>query len=232
MKLEAKAAEIFFSYQGEGLYIGKPQIFFRFAGCNLKCSYCDTDFKAKRILSVDEALNGIEKLRIKHFKKSAEGPSISFTGGEPLLHADFLAALLPILKKKKYEIYLETNGSLCREYFKIKRYIDIVAMDIKLPTAVNKALWPDHLMFLKECSKKAFVKIVLTNKTRFDEIKRSVSLMEKVSNTIPLVFQPVTCLGKVKALEPSKLYEYLSLARSKIKYVHLVPQMHKVWGIR
>ena len=86
--MKAPIIEVFSSIQGEGLYIGKRQIFVRFAGCNLNCKYCDTSnskmvFSGKE-MSVTELHDKINNLITPDFH------SISFTGGAPLLQADFI----------------------------------------------------------------------------------------------------------------------------------------------
>ena len=95
--MEAKIKEIFPSIQGEGLVIGCKQLFIRFCGCNLKCKYCDTDFKSEGGISYlpENLVN-----RIVSNYDLATFHSISLTGGEPLLHAEFLKEFLILLKKK------------------------------------------------------------------------------------------------------------------------------------
>src|SRR3989338_4667728 len=161
--MKAHINEIFSSIQGEGIYVGRRQIFLRFAGCNIRCGYCDTDFSAKDIVSVGELLKRIKYLD----RKFGPHRSISFTGGEPLLHTEFLKKLLPRLKKTGFKIYLETNGTLPDALKGIIRFVDIVAMDIKLPSAAKeKPFWQAHKKFLNIAKRKeAFVKIVVTKST-------------------------------------------------------------------
>ncbi|MGM0472232.1 MAG: 7-carboxy-7-deazaguanine synthase QueE [Bacillota bacterium] len=92
--------EIFQSYQGEGYNTGKRVIFVRFAGCNLNCSWCDTDFNCQTTLSRSEL---IAKL------KNYQAQSIILTGGEPTEQQ--LAALIPKLKAEGYWVGVETNGT-------------------------------------------------------------------------------------------------------------------------
>ena len=84
--------EIFSSIQGEGILIGRRQIFVRFSGCNLDCNYCDTSKSRNPILgdliTKEELINKINNLITPDFH------SISLTGGEPLLHSDFIKEFL------------------------------------------------------------------------------------------------------------------------------------------
>ncbi|MDD5613833.1 MAG: 7-carboxy-7-deazaguanine synthase QueE, partial [Candidatus Omnitrophica bacterium] len=78
-ELKAKISEIFYSVQGEGIYVGYPQIFIRFWGCNLKnCRYCDTQSKYFKEYGIQDL-----KIEIELIKKDCH--SLSITGGEPLL---------------------------------------------------------------------------------------------------------------------------------------------------
>lgn len=105
--------EIFFSYQGEGLRVGRPTVFVRFGGCNLRCSWCDTKYAwagGKR-MSVKGVVKGIlDNLLV-------EGCDVCFTGGEPLLQQDFLNDVLlfmsesGLLKRIGY-VQIQTNGSV------------------------------------------------------------------------------------------------------------------------
>lgn len=98
--MKAYIVEIFSSFQGEGLWIGRRQIFVRFAGCNLDCNYCDTSATKSKdsgiLMSVDEVFEKIEEL------ETSDLHSISFTGGEPLLYADFINELSNKLSNRSH----------------------------------------------------------------------------------------------------------------------------------
>ncbi len=97
-----KINDIFYSLQGEGRWAGKAAIFIRFAGCNLKCPFCDTDFKQFKEMSEIEILEKIQSL--SDFCKF-----VVFTGGEPTLQLD--ESLTTLLQKWGYYIAIETNGT-------------------------------------------------------------------------------------------------------------------------
>lgn len=231
---KAPVSEIFFSYQGEGIYAGLPQIFVRFVGCNLQCNYCDTAYAKKiniktKYYTQEEVYKTILEIYKKN-KKSFFGqmPSVSFTGGEPLIYADFLLDLLKQLKKDKFNIYLETNGSLPEQLNKIHKYCDIVSMDIKLKSACKKDLLKSHKQFLKIVKDKVFVKIVVSKDTKRHEFINAIDLISNISKNIKLVVQPDTN-GKNFVID---IFEFYNAATKKIKDVRILPQMHKIWKVR
>ncbi len=95
-------AEIFYSIQGEGYHAGTAAIFIRFAGCNLACTFCDTDFSLKAKLSTEEILHRIEDFPSRF---------IVLTGGEPTIQPKAARQLVDALHAKNYYVTLETNGS-------------------------------------------------------------------------------------------------------------------------
>jgi organic radical activating enzyme len=98
-------AEVFHSIQGEGANIGMPSIFIRFAGCNLNCSFCDTDHTKKYEWTVKDILERIIPYKCKN---------IILTGGEPTLQVDFY--LLAELYNNGFDSYIETNGEKLISY--------------------------------------------------------------------------------------------------------------------
>lgn len=94
--------EIFYSLQGEGFHSGTPAVFVRFSGCNLRCSFCDTQHQEGKMLSLQEIVNESNKYPI--------APLLVLTGGEPSLFIDeaFVAELKQKTGKK---IAIETNGT-------------------------------------------------------------------------------------------------------------------------
>ncbi|MDR2395025.1 MAG: 7-carboxy-7-deazaguanine synthase QueE [Endomicrobium sp.] len=236
--LQAPFYEIFFSFQGEALYTGLPQIFVRFAGCNIKCSYCDTNYsiivsKKAKYLTTKEVIEKIEILYKKHKKNfTSTKPSIAFTGGEPLLYTDFLKELLPKLKMKGFNAYIETNGTLYRSLKQVIRFCDIVAMDFKLPSECKKSFWEEHKKFLKIIiSNKiddAFIKCVITKNTTLKEIKQTVKIVKPLTNDISLILQP--SLDKNKPMIQN-LHLFYTFAKKFIPNVHIMVQMHKIYKI-
>lgn len=95
-----KINKIFYSLQGEGERTGTPQIFIRFSGCNLKCSFCDTNHESYKEMTANEIL--------KECKKISKGcRNISFCGGEPTLQ---LTREIIYIFRKWYKS-IETNGT-------------------------------------------------------------------------------------------------------------------------
>lgn len=94
--------EIFTSIQGEGCNIGKPANFIRFAGCNLNCPWCDTEWNKPKLgtLSIDEILDKLDKgVRL-----------VVLTGGEPTIQHS-LPMLIKELFAEGYDVAMETNGT-------------------------------------------------------------------------------------------------------------------------
>lgn len=232
-KLTAPVVEIFCSVQGEGLYCGQKQVFLRFAGCNLSCGYCDEPAAlgpaAAGLMTPAEAAVAVIKRA-----RSGKAKNVSFTGGEPLLRWEFIKALSPALKRAGLTLHLETNGTLCRELSKVAGLVDVIAMDIKLPSSSGgKALWAEHKKFLSAAPGKTFVKTVITSKTKMAEFKKAVGLAASVWPGVPFFIQPATPRrGGVKP-PPIKFTEEAGCyAASKLSCVKVLPQQHPIWGVK
>jgi 7-carboxy-7-deazaguanine synthase len=221
----AKIEEIFDSIQGEGLYTGARQIFIRFFGCNIACCFCDTKQKDFVEYSADSLRAEVSKYSGFH--------SLSLTGGEPLLQADFLSEFLGILKLNDYKIYLETNGILPEELAKIIDRVDIISMDFKLPSSTKAGIfWKEHEDFLKLAVKKqVFVKMVVTVDTKEPDIIAARSIIKKIKADIPVILQPSNVLPEQGCLE-NMLNFKRDLTLYGIKDVRILPQMHKLAGIK
>lgn len=97
---------IFYSLQGEGRNTGRAAVFIRFAGCNLRCSFCDTEFESYREMSNEEIMAEVEALSPQ---TSYIKPLIVLTGGEPTLQVD--EAFVDFLHQYGYEVAMESNGT-------------------------------------------------------------------------------------------------------------------------
>ncbi len=95
-----KINEIFYSVQGEGRYTGTPAVFVRFAGCNLNCWFCDTEFHSYSEMSEDEIVAEVSQYPSRY---------MVITGGEPTLQ--LTASLTDKLHAIGFYIMLETNGT-------------------------------------------------------------------------------------------------------------------------
>lgn len=213
--------EIFQSVQGEGLYVGVNQLFIRFSRCNLNCLYCDTDFKTNLLeYTANQLAQIVNGFKYVH--------SVSLTGGEPLLELDFLLEFLPLINKK---IYLETNGILVDNLKQIIDKIDIVSMDIKLPSCtLGNDLFPLHEEFIKTAiQKETFVKIVFDENITTDEIIKCTSLGAKYN--LPLILQP-----KMDGENLNLKIEFINKIFYKFienySNTRLIPQVHKFLNIQ
>ena len=227
--------EVFSSIQGEGTLIGRRQIFVRFSGCNLDCNYCDTaksrDNQFGNLISTDELYNQVDKIITPDFH------SISFTGGEPLLNADFIKNFL---EEHEFKSLLETNGSLPKELQKISELIDYVSLDIKLPEHEASKNWDDlidleieSIKLLRDKEINTYCKVVVMPGTKVDMIGFIASkIADEVQNTsnLSMVIQPVSPLD-LWVNGTQKLFE-ISEEAGKYMDVLTIPQVHKLLNMR
>jgi len=236
--MQATLSEVFCSVQGEGPYVGFRQAFVRFAGCNLKCNYCDTPVGYPNICRF-EAVPGSNDFRnvenplnpekVSEMIDSYSGlHSVSLTGGEPLMNVDFISSL-----KAKVPLYLESNMTLPRMAKKVKDRISYVSGDVKL---LPHSLLEDpelHIESTIECfrtlkvtkDRDCFCKIVVTKNTPADDIEGVVGAISGYISS--LILQPVT----QKDMQPEPGY-LLKLQESFLSDIdtRIIPQTHKMWG--
>lgn len=99
--MKYKIVEIFESMQGEGRNTGKRFVFIRFAGCNLRCEWCDTDIAPRFELTAAQILDELRQYEVRR---------VILTGGEPTIQPG-IEELVALLKKEGYYIAVETNGT-------------------------------------------------------------------------------------------------------------------------
>ncbi|MDX1386447.1 MAG: 7-carboxy-7-deazaguanine synthase QueE [bacterium] len=241
---QANLIEIFESLQGEGPYAGEPMVFVRFQGCALACAFCDTpasfethpQFRVERSPRTAEFIqfpNPVSPKALSELVAGFKAKTLSVTGGEPLHQASFLKAWLPLTEKEN-RVLLETNGVLVEELKQIIDGVDIISMDIKLPSATGtRAYWEEHAAFLEVArQKEVYVKVVLVDSTSPEDLESAIQLVQRYVPEAPFILQPVTPHGPIQeTIRKDYLQELFELSQRHLSDVRIVPQLHVQWGI-
>jgi 7-carboxy-7-deazaguanine synthase len=203
-----KVNEIYHSIQGESTNAGLQSVFIRLTGCNLRCTYCDTEYAFFEGIerSVDEIIEEVKKYNCK---------LVEVTGGEPLMQ-DESFELMKKLCDKDFDVMLETAGNILIK--EVDERVKII-MDLKCPSSgmMDKNLYEnvDHL------KKDDEVKFVIGNRKDYDWMKEIISkydLQNKCALLASVVF------GK---LEPLTLVNWILKDKLEVRFQL---QMHKfIW---
>ena len=243
--------EIFSSIQGEGIWIGERHIFVRFAGCDISCRFCDTPSATPinpdnqrlqfcRIQSISDlhlheqvpnpvSASDLTALCKRFIIPGPSHPTLSLTGGEPLLHCSFLAQWLPTVRTT-FKMYLETNGIHADAMLDLRDMIDVVSMDFKLPSATGlRPFWDEHAQFLSAArGKPLFVKSVVTNDTLKTDIVTAARILAGFDRSITFVLQPA---GGKYVPSAAMLIEFQRVALESLEDVRVIPQAHKIMDL-
>lgn len=247
--LSGRIAELFVSFQGEGLLVGRRQLFVRLAGCSVGCGFCDTP----------EALGRPDRFFVRHADGAretfanpigpdeviacaealgrAEGPihSVAVTGGEPLEQAAFLGRLLPSLRERiGRPVMLETAGLQATALSRLIEHVDYVSMDLKLPSvAGTPPAFDRHARFLAEALEvEVWVKIVVDDGVAEEDLRAAGRTLSEVEADVPVFLQPRTAPDGRLAATPETLFRaHATLAGFGLTDVRVLPQVHRMLAV-
>jgi len=204
-----KINEIYHSIQGESTSVGKPCVFVRLTYCNLRCTYCDTEyaFYDGKDFSVQQVIDEVEKYNCK---------LVEVTGGEPLVQIDECLKLMKRLCDIGYEVLIETSGSLS---IKDNDPRVKIIMDLKCPSSgMEKKNLYENLQYLKSTDE---LKFVIGNR---EDYEWTVNTLKKnnLKGKCEILFSVV--FGK---LEPIELVNWILEDKLDVRFQL---QMHKfIW---
>lgn len=198
--------EIYKSLQGESTYAGLPCVFVRLTGCNLRCSWCDTEysFYGGKKMTPEQVFEEVEAL-------SPQGGLVEITGGEPMLQERELVPLMQRLVDSGYKVLLETSGE--RELDRVPSAV-VKIVDVKCPGSdEGDSFRPENLETLTLQDE---VKFVISDRADYEfarDFTRRHNLSEHVN---AVVFSPAfrkDAAGARNAsnclLDPQQLAEWI-----------------------
>lgn len=237
--------ELFTSIQGEGLWSGRLHHFIRMAGCGIGCLYCDTvpaRERGGRFLVEEETGGenpvspaGAVDLVASLDTRRPEASALAVTGGEPLEQVGFLASFLPLVRSRILDgrpVLLETAGLHAEAMARIAPQVDLVSMDIKLPSLSGvEDAWPRHERFLETLEGTRFyVKVVVNEEVRPAEVETAAKAVARVDRSAPFFLQPETREGKIRG--GRYLLDLHRAARERLDEVSVQPQAHRLLDLR
>jgi organic radical activating enzyme len=224
--------EIFSSFQGEGPYAGLRQVFVRLSGCHLRCVYCDTPDSWER--SSSWTLRGATRSNPVSVEETLEvirsfgpHPSVSITGGEPVLQAEFVRDLALGIRSLGMKTYLDTSGTLADRLSVCAAAIDVFAFDVKLPSCPGVRVDAEDV---RRClalarGRDAFVKIVVQMETRPEDLEWAAGLIPADMTLILQLATPVNA-----QTSPPDGATMVRLRRACGRDVSVMPQLHVLAG--
>jgi 7-carboxy-7-deazaguanine synthase len=202
--------EIYHSIQGESTWAGRPCVFVRLTFCDLRCTYCDTEyaFYEGKKQTLDEIVQQVAALRC---------PLVEVTGGEPLLQKNVLP-LMTMLCDAGHTVLLETSGA--HDISSVDQRVHRI-MDLKTPGSgeVDKNLWSniDHLTSRDE------VKFVIGSREDYDWSRDKVARFDLRSRCHAVLFSPI--FGRI---DPRQIVEWILADNLDVRFQL---QMHKfIWS--
>jgi 7-carboxy-7-deazaguanine synthase len=232
-------SEIFTSIEGEGILIGTKTLFIRMAGCHLGCIWCDTGYALPLNSGKEYTLGHVKDMISKELRPNTY--KANFTGGEPLLQHYAVADLARFIKDKGLKTYLESSCFDSHRFEKVLPFIDICKIEFKMrdSKAVDSERH-DRLLINErecldlsiECSKTTYIKIIVTASSSIGEFR---NLLQDVFTHIEtrdlagFIIQPSSAMD-----EPSleKLLMFYDAAYPIYHNVRIIPQLHKLMGVR
>lgn len=173
-------SEIYKSLQGESTYAGLPCVFVRLTGCNLRCSWCDSEFSfhGGKKMTMQEVLTEVARL-------SPNGGLVEITGGEPMLQEREVVPLMEQLLDADYQVLLETSGE--RPLSRVPKEV-VKIVDVKCPhSGEHDTFALENLDALRSDDE---LKFVLTDRTDYEFARDFVQRHLLAGHVNAILFSP------------------------------------------
>lgn len=241
-------SELFVSFQGEGLHVGRRQLFIRLGGCPLRCRYCDqpeslVPVPVCTIATADGVRSRANPLSVEALDTELAGlvatapplHAIAVTGGEPLAQVDFLERWLPT-RGVRLPVLLETAGIMPERLQRLLPLVDIVSLDVKCPaTTGERPRWEEHracFTMAVASGRDVYGKMPVDEHTPETEVEEGAALVAGAGRGVPLFLTPLTLpAGKTSTVAAATLERLQAVASRHHPDVRVLPQIHKVLGI-
>ena len=171
--------EIYKSIQGESTHTGLPCVFVRLTGCNLRCSWCDSEytFTGGHRMTMEEVAEEVEQL--------SPGGLVEITGGEPMLQEREVVPLMQRLLDDGYTVLLETSGE--RPLQRVPKGV-VKIVDVKCPNSGEYDSF--DLQNLEALDSPDEVKFVLSDRTDYEFARDFVARHQLASRVTAVLFSP------------------------------------------
>lgn len=217
---------IYRATEGEGVYLGRPQIFVRYQGCAIGCLNCDSkdtwEFSEEMGQSLEMVMEAIHKEGLNGAIKN-----VSITGGDPLhpAHVPHVLALVKMLKDKKYYINIEAAGT--RVVDEIFDLVDYVSFDFKTPSTGVKTPLKNISKMISQYAGKFQVKAVIADERDFTTTLEAFSALEaeKLAMNFPWVLTP--CFNTNEEFPMERFASILLWNEQNGAHFRVIGQQHK-----
>lgn len=255
VQTQAPVMEVFASLQGEGRYVGEPQVFLRLRGCPLRCTWCDTpgswevgsDDRARVVTAEgpqrrDSWATPFQVACWVAEAEPGEPRTVSVTGGEPLLYPGFLVELKGLVGGRR--LHLETAGAHPAALEQVLPAVDHISLDLKLPADLTAPVQvPDAAEAVPEdedswtaarraclalvTGRDAAAKVVVAGGRHRRDFAPLLEDLARLAPDVPLYLQPATPVGEVSAPTVDLLTDLAEDARDLELAVRVLPQVHR-----
>jgi len=221
---------IYRATEGEGIFLGRPQIFVRYQGCAVACLNCDSkdtwDFTEEMAVSIDSV---IDQVHVAGFNGAIK--NVSITGGDPLhpSHVPHVLELVKRLKDKKYYINLEAAGT--RVVDEIFDLVDFISFDYKTPSTGIKTPLRNIVKMISQYPNKFQVKAVIADRRDFQstleayEILLAETIEDSPLMNFPWVLTP--CFNNFEEFPMNRFKDILNWNEESGGYFRVIGQQHK-----
>ena len=172
--------EIYKSVQGESTYAGLPCVFVRLTGCNLRCSWCDSEytFSGGHRMDLESVLAEVEKL-------SPNGGLVEITGGEPMLQEREVVPLMQRLSDSGFTVLIETSGE--RPLQAVPKHV-VKIVDVKCPGSNEGGTFRQEN--LEALTSRDEVKFVLRDRADYEFAREFVAAHNLAQQVNAVLFSP------------------------------------------